>query len=146
MLLPLRNTYSFPLPRDSQRLSNMRMVKQSMGRGCTFCPAGSKVCQPLEGTLVHQGIIHSGAITWSSYSHFVQNWNSVWYLHVSFYTKIPLPPLPLCFKHLYKFLFKQQVRNLIYINFFVLSKEHLKSHSHPLIGYKCSPKLVCITD
>lgn len=26
----------------------------------------------------------------------------------------------------------------------LFSQEHLKSHSHPLTGYKCSPKLVCV--
>lgn len=48
---------------------------------------------------------------------FVQNWNSVWYLHVAFFTN-PLPPLPpRCLKHLYKFYLNRKLEILFTICF-----------------------------
>lgn len=63
-----------------------------------------------------------------------------WCTKTSCILGLPLHPPPITCAKL-----KQCVVLACFINFFVLPKECLKPHSHPFIGYKCSPSLVVIT-
>lgn len=103
-------------------------------------PPGPKVCQPSEGTLVHKALYILGLSPDHPAVACAKLKQCVVLACFVLYKNRPSLPYP-------------YVLN-IYINFYLNSKLEIlftlislfsQKHTPPLIGYKCSPKLVCVT-